>query len=125
MKSLIILLFVFVSNVNGWAQKDTIFIKNIKEYKEGHINVLVSPSGRKSVVTFSEGELHDCGVNVLMTTKFGLVQVGKIYYMQIIFLKPRKDYIVPISKKQIDKFSKEYGLQISRWETVPGNFIIL
>lgn len=63
--------------------------------------------------------------NTLMTTKFGLKQIGKIYYIQIIFGKPRKDYLVPISKLQATKFSKEYSLQIGRWDKVPENFTVL
>lgn len=111
--------------------KDTVFIKNVNEYQEGKVNVLVSPSGRKSVVTIEEGEwrsdseLHDYGINTLMTTKFGLVQVGKIYYMHIIFGKPRKDYLIPTSKIQATKFSKECSLQIGKWEKVPENFTVL
>lgn len=44
---LIILLFSLTAN----GQKDTVFIKNMKDYVEGKVNVLVSPSGRKSIVS--------------------------------------------------------------------------
>src|SRR5687767_1074924 len=124
------LLFLLLLPFCCFAQKkDTAFIKNLKDYKEGKVNVLVSPSGRKSVVTIEDGEwhtdseLHDWGINTLMTTKFGLVQIGKTYYLHIIFGEPRKDYLVPTSKIQAEKFSKEYSLQIGRWETVPEGFI--
>lgn len=111
--------------------QDTVYIKNVGEYKEGKVNVLVTPSGRKSVVTMVDGEwrndseLHDWGINTLMTTKFGLVQVGKVYYLHIIFGKPRKDYLIPTSKIQATRFSKEYSLQIGRWEKIPENFTVL
>src|SRR5687767_3828470 len=49
------LLFLLLLPFCCFAQKkDTAFIKNLKDYKEGKINVLVSPSGRKSVVTLGD-----------------------------------------------------------------------
>lgn len=61
----------------------------------------------------------------LMTTKFGLMRLGKNYYLHIIFGKPRKDYLIPTTKIQAAKFSKEYSLQIGKWEKVPENFTVL
>lgn len=39
-----------------FGKKDTVFIKNVGDYQEGKVNVLVSPSGRKSVVTLVESK---------------------------------------------------------------------
>lgn len=47
MKSLFIILCF---SLPAFGQ-DTVFIKNVNDYVEGKVNVLVSPSGRKSVVT--------------------------------------------------------------------------
>lgn len=59
----IILLFSFPA-----IGQDTVFIKNVGEYQEGKVNVLVSPSGRKSVVTIEEEPLGPEGVNPYIET---------------------------------------------------------
>jgi hypothetical protein len=61
----------------------------------------------------------------LMSTKVGLVKIGKVYYLQLIFGKPRKDYLFPITKTQAGTFSKEYSLKIDEWEGLPENLGII
>jgi hypothetical protein len=48
------LLFLFY--LSARSQQDTIVIKNIKQYKEGKVNILKSPSGKKTIVTLSKTE---------------------------------------------------------------------
>src|SRR6266487_2299189 len=58
MKSLLIVYASFLSSFT-WSQ-DTIIIKNIKNYQEGKVNILKSPSGKKTVVALkSDWKEHD------------------------------------------------------------------
>jgi hypothetical protein len=56
MKRLILSFLFFLIYLSAWSQQDTVVIKNIKQYKEGKVNILKTPSGKKTIVTLSKTE---------------------------------------------------------------------
>ena len=56
MKRLTLSFLVFLIWLSAWSQQDTIVIKNVKHYKEGKVNILKSPSGKKTIITLSKKE---------------------------------------------------------------------
>lgn len=100
--------------------KDTAFIKNVGDYQEGKVNVLVTPSGRKSVVTIEEEALGPEGVNPYIETLIfdntvvilclKEYRIGKEtfidtiavdYYRKAVFLNPI-NYNLIITKKDLE-----------------------